>query len=160
MQIFDIDVCSEDLLNGDFSVCFASKDGKVVQGFRIGKELSKIINSRWGQGMYKYKKSKKGKGNLKVRIYTVIVYFIFKKINPKVPIALNICRDFDGQEAYIREMFGYFLERRLYLKIDNRFYFCKLSGNSFAHKGAYELNKKKIKSRVIMSLENIERYIK
>ena len=160
MQIFEIDVCGEDLLKGDYSICVASKNGKITKGFRLEHSFAKVLNSKWGQGMYRYYKSQKGKTNLKIRIYSVIIYFIFKEINPKGPIALNICRDFDGQEAYIREMLKYFLEKRLRLNVEGRFYFCKLPGNSFAHKGAYELNRKISKNNIEIFLENLELYLK
>ena len=131
MEIFEIDVCGEDLLKGNYAICVASKEGKIVEGFRINHSLAKILNSRWGQELYRYSKSRHGKSKLKIRIYSIIIYFIFKKINPKGSFALNICRDFDGQEGDIKEMLKYFLIKRLSLDIGDRFYFCKLPGNSY-----------------------------
>ena len=160
MQIFEIDVCGEDLLKGDYSVCVASKDGSVVVGYRLEKFFAKILNSRWGQGLYRYEKSRRGKSKLKIRIYTLIIYHIFREINSKGPISLNICRDFDGQDADIRIRLRDLLENKLGLLIEERYYFCKLSGHSFAHKGAYLIYKKKFNGLIKINQKEFEEKLK
>lgn len=157
---FDIDISGEDLLNKDYTVCVANE--RIIKGFKINANLAGIISSRYGQNIYRYKKSKKGKALLKIRIYSIIIYYLFKSINPSSSIILNICRDFDGREEDIKSNLNYFLVNLLGIQID-KIDFHKLNSNSNAHKYAYLMrkdNKNKLSTYVNISLNNIEKYLK
>ncbi|MEK6827226.1 MAG: hypothetical protein AABX99_01960 [Nanoarchaeota archaeon] len=159
---FEIDVSGEDLLNKDYTICVANKDG-IIKGFKFDEKLIKDLNSRFGQNLYKYPKSKKGKSDLKVRIYCVVIYYLFKSLKLSEEISLTICRDFTGREDDIRKSLIYFLEKELKLKINERIYFDKLSKESNAHHYSYLMrfdNKDKMKTYLKLSLEDIEKWLK
>ena len=86
-MIFEIDVSGEDLLSKNFVVCIADKNS-LIKGFKFNEEIVKVLSSKYGQGLYRYKKSKKDKANFKVRLYSIVIYYLFKSINPKNPEAL------------------------------------------------------------------------
>ncbi len=157
---FDIDVSGEDLLSRDYTICIANHDG-LIKGYKIPQEFISIINSRYGQGIYRYHKSKKGKALLKVRIYSVIIYHLFKSIKINSPLVLNICRDFDGREAEIKTNLEYFLGMLLNLKVEIKF--GKLGHESNAHKYAYLMKKdtrNKLATYVKIQFDEIERFLK
>ena len=80
MKTFDIDVSGQDLLGKDYTICIADNND-IIKGFKISQEMVESLASRYRQGMYnKYNKSKKGKSSLKIRIYSVIVYYLFESI--------------------------------------------------------------------------------
>ncbi len=117
--------------------------------------------SRYGEGKYRYKKSGNGKSLLKIRIYCIIVYYLFKNINPLSNINLEICRDFQGHEREITSNLKYFLEDKLKLKISIRY--SKLPKGSNADKYAYLMRKDKknlIKGYIKINIKNIEKYLK
>lgn len=72
----------------------------------------KVISSRWGKKEYRYSKSKKGKANLKIRLYCVAIFYIFKALSKKIKskkIRLFICRDFKGREEDIKHSLNHLL---------------------------------------------------
>lgn len=107
----DIDVSGEDIFQKDFVICVANKDG-IIKGFKFTPDLIGIINSRYGQGNYKYRKSKKGVATFKVRVYCIIVSYLIKSIKTD-SIFLNVCRDFDGKENDIKSNFGFLLKDKI-----------------------------------------------
>src|SRR3989344_5166226 len=127
---FDIDVSGEDLLSRDYTVCIANKDN-IIKGFKMTQELVSTINSKFGQDFYRYNKSKNGKALLKVRIYSIIIYHLFKSVKSSSSLVLNICRDFNGREDDVKSNLEYFLGRLLGLKIEIKF--GRLSNDSNAH---------------------------
>ena len=164
MKIFEIDVSGEDLLNGEYSICVAEKNGTIIKGFKINKRYSEILNARYGQGIYnRYRKSQQGKANLKLRIYCVIIYYILKKINPITPFSLNLCTDFSGREGDIKLQLSDLLEKKLNLNLDGRIYFSKLSSTSKAHEYAYLMKKdtsNQLRNYVRINIEDIEEWLK
>ncbi len=157
---FDIDVSGEDLLSRDYTVCIANKDN-IIRGFKITQEFISTINSRYGQGIYRYQKSKNGRALLKVRIYSIIIYHLFKSIKISSPLVLNICRDFNGREDDVKSNLEYFLGNLLNFKIEIKF--GRLSNDSIAHKYAYLMRKdtkNQLKTYVKIELHEIEEFLK
>ena len=111
---FEIDVSGNDILSKDYTICIANKDS-IIKGFKFNQNFLNILVSRYGQGFYRYQKSKKGKANFKVRLYCIIIYYLFKSINLAGEISLNLCRDFTGKDDDIRKALKYFLEGELKL---------------------------------------------
>ncbi|MFH0701066.1 MAG: hypothetical protein V2A62_01370 [Candidatus Woesearchaeota archaeon] len=158
---FDIDVSGEDIFTKGYTVCIANRDG-IIKGYKIPSSIVEVINSRFGQGLYKYNKSQKGKSTLKIRIYTIIIYYLLRSISNINSISLNICRDFNGRERDIENNLYFLLEKVLNLKIE-RVVFVKLDSDSNAHQYAYLMRrdtKNQMKTYVNISLNDIERFLK
>jgi hypothetical protein len=157
---FEIDVSGEDILNPDYTVCAAERGGR-IKGFKMTSKLIGLISSRYGQGEYRYEKSKRGKSSLKVRLYCIIVYSLFKALRPK-RARLYLCRDFDGREEDIKSSLQHFLENLLLVEID-AYLFSKLEKDSNAHKYAYLMRKdtkNRLDTYIKISIEDIERFLK
>jgi hypothetical protein len=155
----DIDVSGEDIFQKDFVICVANKD-RIIKGFKFTPDLIGIINSRYGQGIYKYRKSKKGVATFKVRVYCIVVSYLIKSIKINSKIFLNICRDFDGKENDIKSNFSFLLKDRMN---NGDIKFTKLTKESNAHKYAYLMRKdtkNKLDTYVNISLNEIEKYLK
>src|SRR3989338_183866 len=160
---FDIDVSGSDLLSKNYTICIASTANVIIKGYKLNEEIVSILSSKYGQGVYRYKKSQKGKSSIKVRIYCIIIYYLFKSLNLKGEVSLNICRDFKGREDDIKKTLKYFLETLLGLDINHRFYFVKLSPDSNADKYAFLMRhdtKNQMKTYINISLEELERWLK
>lgn len=158
---FDIDVSGEDLLSKNYTICIANKDD-IIRGFKFDEKTVNILSSKYGQGVYRYPKSKRGKSSLKIRIYCVVIYYLFKSLNLKGDISLNICRDFDGREEDIKSNLKIFLGRNLGLRMLNNYHFVKLSTESNAHKYAYLMRndtKNKMKTYVKINVKDIEKWL-
>lgn len=159
---FDIDVSGEDLLSKNYTICVANRGG-IIKGFKFNEEYVQILNSRYGQGKYRYKKSKREKAQLKVRTYCIIIYYLFKSLKIEGEISLKICRDFDGKENDIKENLKFFLEKLLGLKIDERILFTKLDENSNAHRYSHIMRKdtkNQFPNYIKISIEDIEKFLK
>jgi len=162
MKIFDIDISGSDLLSKDYTICIANSDD-MIKGFKFNEEIISTICARYGQELYRYSRSNKGKSLLKVRIYCIIIYYLFRDLKITGDLSLNICRDFLGNENTIKESLKYFLGKKLGLKLEGGIYFCRLSQDSNAHKYAFLMrhdNKTKMKTYVNISLEEIEKWLK
>jgi len=159
---FEIDVSGEDLLEKDYTICIANKDG-IIKGFKFSNDLVNILSSRYGQGIYKkYSKSQKGKATFKIRLYCIIVHYLIKSLKTK-DISLTLCRDFQGREEDIKRNLNFFIKEIIGLKLDDRIYFDKLSQNSNAHKYAYLMRKdtkNKMSTYIKISLEDLEKWLK
>ncbi|MFA5176380.1 MAG: hypothetical protein WC413_03940 [Candidatus Nanoarchaeia archaeon] len=161
-MIFEIDVSGEDILNSNYSIVVADKNN-LIRGFKFTKELIEILNSRKGEGKYRYNLSKQGKAFFRVRLYCIIIYYIFKEINifnKKEEIKLEICRDFQGHEKDITSNLKSFLKDKLGLNI--LINYVKLPEGSNADKYAYIMRrdtKNIVKGYVKISLEDIEKYL-
>lgn len=156
----DIDVSGEDLLSKDYTICIAENNG-LIKGFKFPDKLVKILSSRYGQGFYKYKKSRKGKTLFKIRVYSIIIYYIIKAIKPNKKVSLRICRDFDGKEQEIKNNLKYFLKELSGLEVD--FEFVKLCKDSQAHQYSYLMKKdrkNKLNTYVKITIEEIEKGLK
>ena len=159
---FDIDISGNDLLSKNYTICIADKNG-LIKGFKFSDELIKILSSKYGQGFYKYKKSKKSKSTFKVRLYSIVLYYLFKSLKIKKEISLNICRDFYGRENDIKKNIKFFLESKLEINLENRIYFMKLSNDSNAHKYSYLMRhdtKNKMQTYIKISLKDFEKWLK
>lgn len=164
---FDIDVSGEDIFNADYTIVVADKNN-IIFGYKFDRKTIQIILSKYGQGLYtKYKEiSKSKKATFKIRLYCIIIYFIFKciyeknkKLEPK--ITLNICKDFYGKTNDIESNLKYFLEILLNVKII-QFNHMKLPNNSNAHHYAYLLRKdfkNKYPNYIKIDLKNIEEFL-
>lgn len=157
---FEIDVSGTDIFEKDYTVCVANKDG-IIKGFKMTPEFISVINSKFGQNLYRYPKSKNGRVLLRVRLYSILIYFLFKSIKINESITLVICRDFNGRETEIKSNLIY-LFGLIGLKIE-RIVFCKLDKGSIADKYAYLMRKdtkNKLKTYVHISIEDVEKYLK
>jgi hypothetical protein len=157
---FEVDVSGEDIFNKDYVICIANKDG-IIKGYKISAGVGSIINSRHGQGLYRYDKSKSGKSLLKIRVYSIIIYCLFKSLNLKGELELNLCKDFSGREQDINSNLNYFLGERLGLSV--KINFVKLDKDSNAHRYAYLMRKdtkNKLNAYVEISLEDVEQFLK
>jgi hypothetical protein len=159
MKEFEIDVSGEDLLSKNYTICVANKKS-IIKGFKFNEELINILSSRYGQGLYKYHKSQKGKALFKIRLYCIIIYYLFQSMRLSGEVSLAICRDFSGREKEIKENLFIFLEKNLGLT--TRIHFGKLSPDSNAHKYAYMMridSKNKMNTYVKINLEEIEKWL-
>ena len=162
-MMFEIDVSGEDILNSDYTIVVANKDN-LIRGFKFTKDLIKILNDRKGEGKYRYPLSKQGKAFVRVRLYCIIIYYLFKDINiknKKDEIRLEICKDFQGHEKDVTSNLNSFLRDKLGLNI--LICYTKLSADSNAERYAYLMRKdtkNQIKGYVKISLEDIEKYLK
>ena len=157
---FEIDISGENLLSKNYTICVANKDS-IINGFKFNEELIKVLSAKYGQGIYKYSKSKKGKSDFKVRLYSIVIYYIFKSLNISKEISLVICRDFPGKEREIKDNLHLFLEKELGFNIKNT-YFSKLSPESNAHKYAYMMRidtKNMMKTYIKITLEDMEKWL-
>jgi len=161
---FEIDICGNDILEKDYTIVVADKNN-LINGFKFNEKIIKIINSRRGEGRYRYKLSRSGKSLFRVRLYCIIIYNIFKEIRKKGvnnEIELKICRDFNGHEREITSQITYFLEKKLKFKIINLIYL-KLPKYSNADRYAYLMKKdrkNKMKTYITIDLETIEKYLR
>jgi len=161
MKEFEVDVSGEDLLNKDYTICIADNDG-IIKGFKFDNELISILCSRYGQGIYRYKKSSRGKTMLKVRIYCVVIYYLIKSLNTKKDFSLTLCRDFIGWENEIKNNLE-FLIKNIGIDLKEKINFTKLSSESNAHKYAYMMridDKNKMSTYIKISLEDFEKWLK
>ena len=155
----DIDVSGQDILSKDYVICVAN--GDIIKGFKFEEKLVKILSSRYGQEFYRYKKSKKGKSNFKIRLYCIVVYYLIESLGIKGDLILNICRDFGGREEDIRKSLENFFRKEFDLK--KEIYFCKLSDNSNAHKYSFLMRhdkKNKLPTYIKIKLEDFEKWLK
>ena len=160
---FDIDVSGEDILSKNYTIVIADKN-YFIRGYKFDEKTIQLLKSRHGEGRYRYGFSKQQKAFLRVRIYCIIIYYLFNDILSKIKninITLNICRDFEGHEKDITSFLFFLLGDKLGLKIELRY--LKLSNDSNADKYAHLMRKDKknlIKGYVKISFESIEKFLK
>ena len=157
---FEIDVSGEDILNKDYTICIANKDS-IIKGFKMPREHAQILQSNFSDGLYRYKKSKKDRANFKVRIYSVIIYYLFKSIRVPKNIHLTICRDFAGKENDIKSNLKYLLNLRKINIMNIRY--TKLDKGSAAHEYSYLMRKdikNKMTTYVNIKVPHIEKFLK
>jgi len=137
----EIDVSGSDIFDKNYTILVAEPSNSTMLGYKFSSRIQKIIRSKHGQGQYRYSTSKKGKSDLKVRLYCVSIYFIFKELKRRhnlKKVFLRICRDFSGNEADIKEQLKQLLKK---LKIETEIIFEKLSGDSVADRYAFLIRK-------------------
>ena len=160
-MIFEIDVSGEDIFAKDYTIVIADKND-TIRGFKFNSKSIQDLVLNYSSNKYRYKVSKHGKVLLKIRVYCVVIYYLFEnlKIRNK-EITLEICRDFQGHEREITSQLKFFLENKLGLKINC--IYLRLPKGSNADKYAYLMRKdtkNQIKGYITITLENIEKYLK
>lgn len=144
-MLFEIDVSGSDIFEKDYTILVAEENNKgLMLGHKFSNKIIKVIGARHGQGIYRYARSKKGKTNLKIRIYCVAIYYIFKELKRRArlkKVSLKICRDFPGKEAQIMQNLKQLLGKGLKLELEMEF--LKLPKDSIADSYAYLLRKDK-----------------
>jgi hypothetical protein len=162
---FEIDVSGQDLFDENYVICVAEKDNKgnaIIKGFKFSKELSEKLQENWSKGKYKYPCVPNKRGLLKVRIYSIVLFYIFKELNIEGPVSLTICRDFKGHENDIEMNLNFFLKEKLKINLGKPLH-QKLPNNSKAHWYAYLMTKDSenlLKTYVEINLEDFEKYLK
>ena len=157
---FEIDVSGEDILSHNYSIVVASND--IVKGFKLNRKLIQILRSRQGERKYRYALSVRGKSLLKVRLYCIIVYYIFKSINLEAheEIVINVCRDFYGHEREINSHLKYFLQGLLGLNISLRYVHLPKGSKADRYAGLLRRDKKnQMECYVDIGLEDIEKFL-
>lgn len=158
---FEVDVSGEDLLSKNYTICIADNEN-IIRGFKFSEELVSILSSRFGQNIYKYHKSQKGKATFKVRIYCIVVFYLIKSLKC-YKITLTLCKDFEGREKEIRETLMSFCKKEGIGSMILEIYFSRLSPRSNAHKYAYLMrvdNRNLMNAYITIKLEDIEKWLK
>ena len=160
---FEIDVSGYDIFKDTYVICIARDDGEIIKGFKINKELATKLISNWKSGKYRYKYDsfESKRGIFKVRIYSIIIYYLFKSINKPDFLSLTICRDFKGRNNEIVQNLKYLLEKILSIKVGKPL-FQKLAPTSNAHiySGMMRRDSKNLlKTYIDISLEDIEKFL-
>ncbi|MFH1234453.1 MAG: hypothetical protein V1493_02470, partial [Candidatus Diapherotrites archaeon] len=136
---FEIDVSGSDLFAKDYTVVVAETgNDKNMLAHKFADRSKEIIRSRHGQNLYRYPNSKKGTTDLKIRLYCVAIYFLFKELQKRFKFreaTIDICRDFPGNEADIRQSLKHLLGAKLGLSV--AMHFTKLPKESIADKYAF-----------------------
>jgi hypothetical protein len=117
---FEVDVSGNDMFNDVFTICLAQDNGEIILGFKFNKELITSLISNWKSNKYRYvyDKFETKRGILKVRIYSIVLYYLFKSIKSKPDfISLTLCRDFKGRENEIKQSLKHLIETDLGLKM-------------------------------------------
>lgn len=155
---FEIDVAGSDLLSKNYSIVVSERNVINVKGFKFDEKLLGLLKERHFIG-----KSDRGQTMLKIRVYCIVIYYLFKsmKIKENTQANLHICRDFSGHERDISSQLKYLLENLLKLKINISY--GRLGKDSDADKYAYVLSSKDTKNLfngyVNISLEDIEIFL-
>lgn len=161
---FEVDVSGYDMFNDTYVICISSEDGETIKGFKFNKELidKLIINWKSNKYRYEYNNFDTKRGIFKVRIYSIILYYLFKSIEKPEWISLTICKDFKGRTNEITQNLKYFLEKILRIKMGKPLY-QRLANNSHAHNYASMMRKdikNLLKTYINISLEDIEKFLK
>lgn len=161
---FEVDVSGYDMFNDTYVICISNENGEIIKGFKFNKKLVDELVTNWKANKYRYEYNnfETKRGIFKVRIYSIILYYLFKDIEKPEWISLTICRDFKGRTNEITQNLKYFLEKILGIKMGKPLY-QRLTSNSNAHIYANMMRKdikNLLKSYVNISLEDIERFLK
>lgn len=163
---FEIDVSGSDLFVKNYTIVVAeSNNSELMLAHKFNPKTISIIRARFGQGKYRYPNSKKGIVDLKIRLYCVSIFFIFKEFKKRFKfkeVNLDICRDFSGNEVWIKQSLNYLLENKLGLLVSIRF--TKLGKESVADNYAFLIRhdhyKKLDKYCVKIKVEEFEEFLK
>ncbi len=162
MKTFDIDVSGSDILSKDYTICVADKKD-IIRGFKFEEEIINKLSSGFKAGKYKYKDSGKNKPVFKIRLYSIIIYYILKSLKLSGNVHLNLCRDFYGKDQDIKDNLKFFLEEKLGLSIGDEFHFDKLDPNSNADKYSFLMrhdHKNEFKNLYVkITLTDIEKWL-
>jgi hypothetical protein len=160
---FEVDVSGYDIFNDTYVICIARDDGAVIKGFKFTKEMVDSLVHNWKQGKYRYSYNfyETKRGIFKVRIYSIVLYYLFNSIEKPDFLSLTICRDFKGRDNEIVQNLRYFLEKRLEIKMGKPI-FQRLSPASYAHiySGMMRRDAKNLlKTYVEIGLEDMEKFL-
>jgi hypothetical protein len=160
---FEIDVSGYDLFKDNYVICIASDNGDIVKGFKFSKELIENLIANWKSNKYRYEYdiNENKRGIFKVRIYSIVLYYLFKSIDKLDWVSLTICRDFKGRNNEITQNLKYLLETNLNIKMGKPLY-RRLSKTSSAHIYANMMRrdtKNFLKTYVEISLIDIEKFL-
>jgi hypothetical protein len=160
---FEIDVSGYDIFNDTYVICIASENGEIIRGFKFNKSLVESLVDNWKANKYRYEYNsfETKKGVFKVRIYSIIIYYLFKSIEKLDFLSLTICKDFKGRTNEIEQNLKYLLEKILGIKIGKPM-FQRLSKSSPAHTYSSMMrkdNKNLLNAYVNISLEDIEKFL-
>lgn len=79
---FEIDVSGSDLFEKDYTIVVAGRNANskkpMIFGYKFDEEIIKILKAKHGQELYRYKLSKFQRSLFKIRLYCVVIYYIFK----------------------------------------------------------------------------------
>jgi len=160
---FEIDVSGYDMFKDTYVICISSEDGEIIKGFKFNKELIDKLIANWKANKYRYgyNNFETKRGIFKVRIYSIILYYLFKSIEKPEWISLTICRDFKGRTNEITQNLKYFLERVLGIKIGKPLY-QRLANSSHAHIYANMMRrdtKNLLRTYVNIDIKDIEKFL-
>ncbi len=160
---FEIDVSGCDIFNDLYVICISQDNGDIIKGFKFTKEIVDTLISNWKQNKYRYfyNRYETKRGIFKVRVYSIILYYLFKSIEKPDFLSLTICRDFKGRENEITQNLKYFLEKNLGIKTGKPL-FQKLPITSPAHIYASMMrrdSKNLLRTYVDIKLEDIEKFL-
>ncbi len=166
---FEIDVSGDDLFtNPKYTICIASKDkidGKsIIRGYRIDEEIKETLIEKWKNNKYRYRytESERTRASFKVRIYCIIIYYLFKSLEIKEKISMTICRDFYGRESTIKQNLKFLLESEGGMEIGVPL-FQRLPPSSLAHWYANMMandSENHLDTYVNITLKDIEKFLK
>ena len=165
-MIFEIDVSGPDILEKDYTIVIAEKNNaSLLAGYKFSENIIQRIMKNFWQNCYRYNRSKKGKSNLRLRLYCIAIYYIFRELKKRIKnqtISLEVCRDFAGKEDQIKQNLEHFLGKLLGLDI--QIVFLKLPSDSVADTYAYLFRKyyrnQFSKYLVSIGLEDFELFLK
>jgi hypothetical protein len=161
---FEVDVSGYDLFNDTYVICIAKDTRDIIKGFKFNKQLISEIINNWKANKYRYEYNsfETKRGIIKVRIYSIVLYYLFKSIEKPDFLSLTLCRDFKGRENEITQSLKYFLETLLKIKIEKPFY-QRLPQDSYAHIYANMMrkdDKNLLNTYINISREDIEKFLK
>lgn len=163
---FEVDVSGYDIFNEkDYTICISNNEGTgIIKGFKFNEGLINSLISNWKSNKYRYfyDTLETKRGIFKVRIYCIILHYLFNSIAPKPDfVSLTLCRDFKGRENQIKQSVKYLLDDKLNIK-SGKPQFQKLPSTSLAHiyAGMMRGDKKNLFGCYVnISLGDIERYL-
>ncbi|MBU1203701.1 MAG: hypothetical protein KKG60_01385 [Nanoarchaeota archaeon] len=158
---FEIDVSGYDIFSKDYVICI-SGEGSIVKGFKFKKELIETIINNWHKQKYGYRDFGKEIALFKVKLYCVIIYYLFKSIGLKERVSLTICRDFYRHKNDINNTLRYLLEKKLGIQIGSPLH-QRLPNSSEAHRYAKLMHNdtlNKLTTSVDINLEDIEKFLR
>ena len=160
---FEIDVSGYDIFKDVYVICIAQDNGDIIKGFKFSKELITALVSNWKANKYNYyyDSFETKRGIFKARVYSIVLYYLFKSIDKPDFLSLTICRDFKGRDNEITQNIKYFLGEILGIKIGKPL-FQKLSSASNAHIYSNMMrrdSKNLLKTYVEIKLEDLEKFL-
>jgi len=161
---FEIDVSGSDIFEKDYTICIANKenDSHIIKGFKFDVELIQKLVMNWKNGEYRYSTTNKQKGFFKVRLYCIVVYYLFKSIKIIDKLSLTICRDFHGHKNDIDMNLKHLIQKGFGIELGKPQH-QRLPNYSKAHRYANLMHKdtaKQLKSYIDISIQDIEKYLK